>query len=273
MIPKRAAVCVLEVVCLAVGLAVCMGAKHRSANYVVDAANPELASRIAATAEQLRHDLAIEWLGAVLPDWPQPCLVTAQVAPHLEPGGSTTNIFDHGNATVQCMSIRGPADRIFDCVLPHEITHAVFATHFRRQLPRWADEGGAANMELRCQKTKYRERLLKCLREGRGIDFPRMFAMTDYPRDMMPLYTQGYALAEFLIERSGRREYVEFLTAGLENGQWSTEVRNHYKLGDLGELQNVWSAWVARGFVHAQPSGVIGSAAASSSDTVNPTTR
>ena len=42
--------------------------------------------------------------------------------------------------------------------------------------------------------------LVQFLRTDRGIAFNQMFAMTEYPRDVMPLYAQGYSLAEFLIQ-------------------------------------------------------------------------
>ena len=32
-------------------------------------------------------------------------------------------------------------------MLPHEVTHTVFAYYFRCPLPRWADEGGAVLSE------------------------------------------------------------------------------------------------------------------------------
>ena len=54
------------------------------------------------------------------------------------------------------------------------------------------------------------------LRTGRGIAFNQMFAMTEYPQDIMPLYAQGYSLAEYLIQIGGRRKYVEFLADGLQ---------------------------------------------------------
>jgi hypothetical protein len=255
---------ILRAALLAAVLAACMGARSQSANFVVDAADPKLAVQIAEAAEKVRHDLAIEWLGTTIPDWPQACTITVQVGSQLAAGGATTSVYNHGEVFVWRMTIQGPVERIFDSVLPHEITHAIFASHFRQQLPRWADEGGATNVELACQKTKYREMLLKCLRSGRGIAFNQMFTMTEYPADMMPLYTQGYALAEFLIQRSGRRKYVDFLTAGLKSGNWSEEVQRHYGIPDLGELQIAWSVWIAQGFTNQQPPNPAVSIASSS---------
>ena len=38
-------------------------------------------------------------------------------------------------------------ERMLHSVLPHEMTHTVFAHHFRYPVPRWADEGGSVLSE------------------------------------------------------------------------------------------------------------------------------
>ncbi len=122
------------------------------------------------------------------------------------------------------MTIQGTPQRVLDSVLPHEITHMIYASHFRQPLPRWADEGGATTVENISERTKYQRMLDQFLRTGRGIAFSRMFAMTEYPPDVMPLYAQCYSLAEYLIQIGGRRKYIEFLDDGLKNKDWSAAV-------------------------------------------------
>src|SRR5271166_1234702 len=233
---------------LAALLMVSMGASYRSANFIVETADPQMAVRISQTAEQFRHDLAIEWLGQAMPNWAQPCMMTVQVAPHLGAGGATTFVFDQGEVFGWRMTIQGSAERVLDSVLPHEITHMIFASYFRRPLPRWADEGGATSVEHISEKQKHRQMLEQFLRTGRGIAFGQMFAMTEYPPDVMPLYAQGYSLAEFLIYHGGRRKFVAFLTDGMRDGQWAAAVQRNYKINDLTTLQNTWVAWVAQGY-------------------------
>ena len=46
----------------------------------------------------------------------------------------------------------------------------------------------------------------------------------------------------------GRREFIEYLGDGLEDGQWAAATKKHYGYGSLGELQQSWVAWVGRGF-------------------------
>ncbi len=90
--------------------------------------------------------------------------------------------------------------------------------------------------------------LVQFLHNNRGIAFSQMFAMTEYPQDVMPLYAQGYSLAEFLIYHGGRRKFVAFLADGMRDGQWSSAVARNYNISDLSALQNKWVAWVGQGF-------------------------
>ena len=69
----------------------------------------------------------------------------------------------------------------------------------------------------------------------------------------MPLYAQGYSLAEFLIQTGGRRKYVEFLGDGLQSDDWPGAVQRHYGIQDLSALQNTWLAWVRQGSPLMQP--------------------
>ena len=232
---------------LAAVLLAAMGAQSRSKNFIVETSDPNFSQQVAQTAEKCRHDLAVEWLGQAMPNWSQPCVMTVQVGPHLGAGGATTFQFAGGEVFDWRMTIQGSAERILDSVLPHEITHMVFASRFRQPLPRWADEGGATSVEHASERNKHRQMLSQFLRTGRGIAFSRMFAMTEYPKDIMPLYAQGYSLAEFLIQTGGRRKYVEFLGDGLQSGNWPDAVQRHYGANDLGALQNTWLAWVSQG--------------------------
>ena len=242
-----------RVALLAILLLVTMGAQRRSVNFIIETPDPNFAQQVAQAAEKYRRDLAIEWLGKPMPDWAQPCVMTVQIGAHLGAGGATTFVFDKGEVFGWRMSIQGSQERVLDSVLPHEITHMIYASHFRQPLPRWADEGGATSVEHASERNKQRSMLNQFLRTGRGIAFGQMFAMTEYPHDIMPLYAQGYALAEFLIQTSGRRKYIEFLGDGLENDDWAGAVDRHYGIKDLGMLQSTWLAWVQQGMPQIKP--------------------
>ncbi len=228
-------------------LPVLMGARFETPNFVVETPDAQLAQEIGRAAEKFRRDLAVSWLGKAMPDWSRQCPMTVRVGPRLGAGGATSFVFDRGEVFGWRMTIQGSRERLLDSVLPHEITHMVLASHFRSAVPRWADEGAATSVEHKSERFKHRKMLIQFLRTGHGIDFRRMFAMKQYPADIMPLYAQGYSTADFLIQQGGRRKFVKFLGEGMQTGRWSQAIENHYELTDLPGLQDQWLAWVREG--------------------------
>ena len=224
-----------------------LGAGHRTANFIVNAPSSDVARQVGDLAEKYRSELAVAWLGEALPKWREPCPITVEVGPHLGAGGATSFVFDRGQVFGWQMTIQGPLDRLLDSVLPHEVTHTIFASHFRQPLPRWADEGACSTVEHRSERIKQQKMLVRFLQTGRGIAFDNMFRMKEYPRDILPLYAQGHSLATFLVAQGGKRKFVEFVGDGLQSRDWRQALLSHYRFADLGVLQNTWLDWVKKG--------------------------
>ncbi len=222
-------------------------AGYKTTNFVVSAPTPQLAKEIGDQAEVYRKQLAIEWLGKELPAWSKPCPISAQVQPNLGAGGKTSFVFDRGEVFGWKMDIQGSRERILDSVLPHEVTHTIFASYFRQPVPRWADEGACTTVEHPSEVSKQERNLIQFLKEGRGIPFSQMFAMKEYPSDVMPLYAQGHSLSEWLIESRGRKAFLEFVGDGMEDENWPRAVREHYGFNSLLAMQNSWNDWVRQG--------------------------
>jgi hypothetical protein len=222
-------------------------AGYRTANFTVSAPTAQLAKEIGDRAEACRRDLAIEWLGQELPNWAQPCPIHAQVAAKLGAGGATSFVFDRGEVFGWKMNIQGSRERILDSVVPHEVTHTIFASYFRQPVPRWADEGACTTVEHRSEIVKQERMLIDFLKTQRGIPFDQMFAMKDYPSDVMPLYAQGHSLAQWLIENRGRKAFLDFLADGMQDENWRRAVRQHYGFEGLNTMQTAWLDWVKQG--------------------------
>jgi hypothetical protein len=227
-------------------------AGYRTTNFTVDAPTPQLAKEIGDSAEAWRKQLALDWLGRELPRWPQPCPIKARVSPNLGAGGATSFVFDRGEVFGWDMRIQGSRERVIDSVLPHEITHTIFASHFRQPVPRWADEGACTTVEHRSEIGKQERMLMDFLRAGpghpgRGIPFSAMFAMEEYPQDVLPLYAQGHSLSVFLIGQKGKRAFLNFLADGMEDENWPRAIREHYGYEHMLALQNSWLDWVKAG--------------------------
>jgi hypothetical protein len=249
-------------------------ASVRSQHFIVSAPTKQLATEICTAAEQFRHDLAMEWLGRDLPEWQGLCPIKADVAPNLGAGGATSFVFRGGTPTEFTMNIQGSRERILDSVLPHEITHTIFATHFGRPLPRWADEGACTTVEHVSEKAKQDNFLVQFLTTDRGIPFNRMFQMTDYPPDILPLYSQGYSLARFFIQQGGKPKFVEYVGEGMRTNNWTATTRKYYGFNSLSDLQLTWVEWVRKGSPTlpngAVPETLLVSSQASSRATPNP---
>src|SRR5690606_26319667 len=212
---------------------------YRTANFTVVAPTPQLAKEIGDTAEVYRRELAIEWIGSEMPTWSRPCPINARVAPGLGAGGATSFVFDHGQVFGWTMDIQGSRERVLDSVLPHEVTHTILACYFRKPVPRWADEGACTTVEHPSEIAKQERLLIKFLKTGKGISFSQMFAMKEYPREVLPLYSQGHSLTQFLIERRGKQVFLAFLTDGMRDENWGKAVRTHYGHENLYALQSV----------------------------------
>ena len=222
-------------------------AGYRTKNFVVDAPTAQLAKEIGDEAERCRARLADEWLGRQLPPWSEPCPIKAKVSPQLGAGGATSFVFDNGEVFGWRMTIQGSRERILDSVVPHEVTHTIFATHFRQPLPRWADEGACTTVEHPSEIAKQDRMLIEFLTTRRGIPFSNMFGMTEYPSDVLPLYAQGYSLVKYMIAQRGKSAFIAFLEDGLSDDDWLGAVERHYGYGDLLALQSEWNNWIRQG--------------------------
>ena len=219
----------------------------RSQNFIVTAPTPDFAREVCQAAERYREQLAVEWLGHELPPWTSPCPIQVQVGPQLGAGGATSFVFRGGQPSDWTMTIQGSRERLLDSVLPHEVTHTIFATHFGRPLPRWADEGACTTVEHASERGKQQKLLIQFLKTNRGIAFNHMFAMKEYPPDILPLYAQGFSLARFLIAQGGKRKFVDYVGDGMRTNNWPQATRTHYGYNNLSDLQVTWLDWVRHG--------------------------
>jgi hypothetical protein len=233
-----------QLLLLLVGIVPAMGASYRTTNFVVYAPTAQIAQQVGQAAEYYRKEKAKQWLGYEMPSWGQPLPVHVKVTMG-GPGGATSFVFDQGQILRQNMEIEGPLDRILASVLPHEITHTVFAYYFRQPVPRWADEGGSVLSEDQPEKDRHDRLVRQILNQGRAIPLRRLFSLRDYPSEVMCLYAEGFSMANYLVSISDRPTYLKFVADGMRSG-WDNAVRAHYRLGSVEELEQAWLAELRR---------------------------
>ena len=221
-----------------------------TANFVIqNAPTAEMAKEFGETAENARKELAILWFGKPMPRWSEKCPISVKVGDYGAQGELSMK-FDRGEVFDWEMKVQGTRERIVDSVLPHEITHTIFASMFRKKIPRWIDEGAATSVEHISERANYQRLLLKYVdpEVRRAIPFNRIVEMKEYPKDIMPFYSQGNSIAEFLIGQGGHRRFAAFAKSGMDSENWNVAVREFYGYSDLGDLQTIWIQWVGAGF-------------------------
>ncbi len=255
--------CTLWRVAILIAAGFSLGARYQTPNFVVDAPTPAIAKQVGEAAELYRKELAKQWLGYTLPRWYAPCHVIVHVG-NVGAGGATTFSFQRGS-TGQMevfgwrMNIQGPLNRIIDSVLPHEVTHTILATYFRRPLPRWADEGAATLAEHPSEKQRLINKALRDLPSARRIPLNVLLSQTEYPQNMdqvLTLYAEGYLLADFLVRKRGRRCFLQFVQTALARG-WETAIRKYYGFASVSELERTWQNWVLAGGPLPAPGGLL----------------
>jgi hypothetical protein len=210
-------------------------ATRRTPNFIVETAEQHDADEFAQLAEKYRKELAVTWLGEEMPTWKDPCRLVIYVTGGGS-GGATS--FQFGENIYQEMQIQGARDRLKASVLPHEVTHTVFAHHFRQPVPRWADEGGSVFGEDTPEKERFHKLCVTLLNDGKAYKLSGLFKLNEYPKDVMCLYSQGYSVTDYLISLKGRQEFLNFVSSGMQNG-WDAACKT-YSFGSVDELETAW---------------------------------
>lgn len=233
-----------------------MGASFRSPNFIVTAADAQTAKEVAMVAEESRSLIAIEWLGEELPgNWDKPCKVSVEVNPRKGASGETTFKFGrNGQGETHVygwdMHVRGSKERILDSVVPHEVSHTILASYFRRPLPRWADEGASTLVEHKSEKMMQVKLLNDVIGTSEQIPLKKLLEIKEYPRNprhVLTLYAEGFGLTEFLVEAGGKKRFLKFLQVAHQSDNWQTAIQKVYSLNNIDDLEKRWKGWVLAG--------------------------
>jgi hypothetical protein len=232
-----------QLILVLAGVFFSLGATFRTpnGNFLVEAPTPQIAQQVGQWAEYYRKEKAIQWLGREMPPWLEPCPLHVKVT--LGPAGGATSFNFMQGQVWQTMQIEGALDRLVMSVLPHEVTHTVFADHFRCPVPRWADEGGAVLSEDDVERSRHDQMVRHILNAGRAIPLRRLFSLHDYPNEVGALYAEGYSVAAFLVAASNRPAFLRFVAQGMQ-GNWDAAVQAHYHYQNVEQLEEAWLAYL-----------------------------
>jgi hypothetical protein len=229
-------------------------ATAQSKNFVVtvEPANADLAKRIADQAERLRTDLATLWFGQPLADWQDPVPIHVQ----LRPFGAVSAAGPDKKTGKLSANIRGKADSILRTILPHELTHLIFAGFFADKEPPWAAEGIAVMAEPQEDIQRHDKITATQLAANTSLPFTKFFNMKNPVQegddDPNAFYAQSYSVVSFLVEKGGRPKLLQFIRDGMANG-WDKAAQDNYGFKSVDELDQAWRAWFLANHPVAQP--------------------
>jgi hypothetical protein len=219
------------------------GERYVTANFEVTAPTAELAREVALAAEEHRNEFARRWFNEALPDWPEACQITLVSHEDAAMGWTSYQVLPSSVGELQIL-LKGPAPRLLEFVLPHEVAHAVLVKSLERPLPRWADEGIALTCESEAQQRRLR---LQAAYPQSPTRLAELLDARDYPAApdrLHRFYTHSYLFTEFLLTRGEEQQLIAFASDGQTQG-WENAARRHYSVSGLDELQEQWQQWLS----------------------------
>ena len=214
-------------------------------NFVVTAADQQTAEQVALQAEGFRKHLAEYWFGKPLPNWAKPCQVRVKVCGSNR--GETKFQFVGGHVVNWRMCVCGTLEGILNSVIPHEVNHTLLASHFRRPLPRWYDEGAACCFEMPSEKRKLQGWLTEALGTGKWIPLSLKIGRNEYPetRWILGMYGESHAFAMHLLEE-GPAKFLELGRVAASRG-WAVAVQQVYGRS-VEQIEQDVKLWIEHGF-------------------------
>ena len=142
-------------------------AVYRTPNFVVNAPTKEFAEEVGKAGRVLSRRTGCRVVRKETAKMVSPPVQYLFGWDRLEQVGATSFQFDPRRSVLGWkMNVQGTEQRILDSVIPHEVSHTIFASYFRRPLPRWADEGAATIIEHESERMRQMQTLKQVTQSG-----------------------------------------------------------------------------------------------------------
>jgi len=210
------------------------------------------AKAVLERAEQLRKQIAIEWLGEELP--PSIGQVLLNVDYSDKPDGGLTWAKDDPNRKFHALFLSTAPGQLPDGLLAHEMVHCILATRYPhpRRLPAWLEEGIASQYDDG-QRQQIRQRIMSWF--ATTGQWPRLASVLNAKRvhsDDQETYTLAATVTELLLERGNKQKLLQFgelaQQAGLDRA-----LSQCYGIAGATELELLWKARFASNIALTQP--------------------
>ena len=211
-------------------------------NFMVLAADEQLAEEVLARADQFRREVALQWLGKPLPANVGPAIINV-VLSDTEDRGLTWPI-DNPKRKYHKVWLTTSRERATGSTLRHEICHVVLATRFPQRLPEWAEEGAASLSDDEARIKSRRSTIDWYADTGNWPALIDVLERETITADDQASYSVAASVTGYLLSRGDKATFLVFAAEGKQTG-WDEALRTHYGLGSVGELQVAWQTWAS----------------------------
>src|SRR5262249_30908484 len=113
------------------------------------------------------------------------------------------------------------------------------AYHFKSPVPRWADEGGSVLSEDDAERERHDKLVRSILNQRQQIPMRTLLGLKEYPPQVMCLYAQGFSISDYLVKRSNRQHFLNYVAAGMHYG-WDQATKSYFGHNNVEELEQAW---------------------------------
>lgn len=207
-----------------------------STHFTVLAPNQRLADRVVQRAETLETRFSAAWLGRTL-SATRTTLKPATTTIYLEIDDDRSfarTLIDSPNGR-HLVWLVGSQEAITGHLLEHELAHVSLASRFGDSMPIWANEGIASRYDNPRRKKIRQQKLAGFV----AMDsWPHLDRLLESEVRQQWQYAAAESLTDYLVERGGQAEFVEFVAASMVD--FDAALAAHYGIRSLDQLEREW---------------------------------
>jgi hypothetical protein len=210
------------------------------------------AKAVLERAEQLRKQIAVEWLGEELPPSIGPVLLNVSYPD--EPDSGLTWAKDHPDRKFHALFLVTVPGQLPDGILAHEMAHCILATRYPHphRLPAWVEEGIASRYDD-SQRQQIRQKIMNWfVTTGHWPRLSSVLTARGVHSDDQEAYTLSATLVELLLEHGDKKKLLEFGRLAEQSGL-DIALRQCYGIANSAELELLWRSRFSSKLAAAMP--------------------